>query len=533
MDLGTRRDGKAAHFLLVVFALVLVLGPSLAFANKGNRGGGGGRSDKDGGGGQEGGDKGGGEDGPRDGIPEAKTEEAYEKQVKDEGRYEIVDSPFEALEIQCIEEKNANACFQAATAWKEGSEEVKSNTSQAANLFSAGCSFGSGPSCMAAAQMYLRNETGMQLIMPEGIVELDFGEAARLLDEACAYGIWAGCGLLGDVYLRPQSLIQDKKATFRGVKPDLLRAMQAFRRGCDPARVERIEDLSTTEGKKQADIRSCARLAELHVSRQSGQLSYELAADYGLRACLASGETSLCDRAAELRKMAEDGGPPKADSPGEGEGGDNEASGPNQGTSASKQGGLSRPEAERFRDEETGADVEKKDRFPIRVDLVIGVGARWLFEQPNMAGTNWQAGASLWFNIIGFSLETEFHTDKLLQPTTRVYTRFMHSLSVQGAIPLPFKLTIPARLYIVFGMGGALGTLSLAQGPYLLSGGLREFFQFVISTDHRNGPRQWGAVRYEQQQSWREGAGDTVEHGGKITFLFGFAFGGWGPRLKR
>ena len=57
--------------------------------------------------------------------------------------------------------------------------------------------------------------------------------------------------------------------------------------------------------------------------------------------------------------------------------------------------------------------------------------------------------------------------------------------------------------------------------------------QLVIVTLHSQGARQWGAVRFEQQQSWHAQTIDGPEHASQIVLVFGFTFGGWGPTFRQ
>ena len=132
-------------------------------------------------------------------------------------------------------------------------------------------------------------------------------------------------------------------------------------------------------------------------------------------------------------------------------------------------------------------------------------------------------------NQIGIALETGFMTDKFAAVSRRTYMRFQHALGVKVAVQLPLSLPYDARMHVVAGGGGTLGSLKLHPADFVVAYGFREHVQLVLSTNQQSGPRQWGALRVEQQQTWHRGSGAAPEHSTQVVLVAGFTFGGKAP----
>ncbi len=428
---------------------------------------------------------------------------------------EILDSPFEDLELQCIEQGDGQACFDAATAWRTGEGIEKPDRMQAENLYRAGCSFNHVPACMAAADMYLKLEAGMQLLMPKGTVSLDMGQAAWFLRSACELGELSACGLWGDLLVDPRSLLPSPEAVARGVETDLLLARQAYADGCNQGSFEATLPLPD-EGLVEADLRSCARLSTLYaqgigVRRDRRRQSYFLS-----RACNIAGGERYCEEAEamELELQAE----PEEVS--------------------------ERPVAEpKYDPDDTQRFIEDERRIkstdpldrPLRVEFELGAGGRWTYAmatRPAVAGMTLRLGLNLWYHLFGVSIESGVITDDPLRSDIRTYSRFGQTVSFKFAMPLPIKWPIAAKSWLVLGVGPTLNALKLEPAPFQFSWGAREMLQFVLSSAQETGPRQWGAIRIEQQQSWWVGSGGP-EHSTQVVALFGFTTGGWGPEWRK
>ena len=418
----------------------------------------------------------------------------------DEPQYEVIDSPFEELELACIEQQDGAACFEAGTGWFEGRGIDKPNVTQAVNLWTAGCSFRHGESCLRAAGQYLIGRVGILLFGPD--VSLDFGEADRLLGLACDEEVLEACGLRGDLNMNPKLMLPEGgPRLFHDLTADLLLANQAFETGCPL-------------GEGPADLRSCTRLGTMHEDGLGGvRRDQALALRYWERACaLTQDEGESCLRAEELREQAP---PPTDDDP-----------------RVSVQPHRPTPETGRFEDPSTGIHGRAKGEHFTRFDFELGVGARWTYGNRSVAGAKLRAGMNLWFNVIGIALETGFMTDKFAAVSQRTYIRFQHALGLKVAVQLPFSLPYNARMLVVAGGGGTLGSLRLHPAAFIAAYGFREHVQLMLSTNQQNGPRQWGALRVEQQQTWHRGGGATPEHSTQVVLIAGFTFGGKGPDWK-
>jgi len=476
--------------------------------------------------GEEGGE---GEEGEDDG-PEAAEDKPYV----------ILDSPFEALERACVEKRDGEACLKAGWGWKQGSGIPKPDLFQAHHLFEAGCVFGNAAACVAMGRMYLSMEAGMQLELPKGTVSLDFGAASDAFASACRLGLLQACGIWGDINTEPKAMLPNPETKVRNIKRDLVQAVQAWTLGCNEANVPNAAGIPGDP--PRADTRSCVRLAEFHERGVGGfGQSTDRAADYYERACMAGDSADYCKKAALLRASpapedeaeSNSGSPttessqaPTAETP------TPETTDKRPASQRTAQPRRPKPKVNRFDDPGTGIEEEKPVK-PIRIEFELALGARWTYGPLGMGGIKMRAGMNLWFWLFGIGLETGFNTDKLFQVEERFYSRYMHTLSAKIAIPLPFVLAIPARLYVVAGAGPTLGSLALAGDGRLFTWGAREMVQLVIATLQSEGARQWGAVRFEQQQSWHAQTLDGPEHASQVVLVFGFTFGGWGPSFRR
>lgn len=454
----------------------------------------------------------------------------------------ILDSPFEALETACVVERKADACLRAGLAWKHGTGLERPDNQQAANLFDAGCLFGSKSACVLLGRMYLAMETGMAFELPAGTVTLDFGAAAETFRRGCALGSLQSCGLWGDLYMEPRALLPRPEAKAVGIKVDMIQAIQAWTDGCNETKAPSLSDIAVPGKDPQADGRSCLRLAQLtEIGRAGVRKNLVRSAHYYRRACYATGKSEYCDTADQV--LAGEHQPdtgrrssvsPRADAPSD-EDLVAETTAPERQAVGSERRSVQphrpTPRVGRFTDDRTGLINPVKAK-PIRFDVEFGLGARWLYSEPSYAAIKWRIGINVWFGLLGVSLEGGFHNDSFLQPAEREYLRMMQSLSLKLAIPLPIQAEkFYGELYLVLGGGATLGALELDQGGFIPTYGARELIQLVVVTHAQRGPRQWGAVRFEQQQSLHALSEDIAEHSSQIILLFGFTFGGPGPSL--
>ncbi len=445
----------------------------------------------------------------------------------------ILDSPFEALETSCIDDRKADDCLRAGLAWKRGTGIEKPNKRQAANLFDAGCLFGNRDACLLLGRMYLDMETGIQLLMPKGTVSLDFGAAALAFQRACRLGALQGCGLSGDLYMEPRALLPNPEAKVHGIKVDMIQARQSWADGCNEVKAPLLSDIVVPGKPPQADGRSCLRLAQLHETGKAGvRKNVERSAQFYKRACYATGKSEYCKDAERVlidemidEQPGEAAVSPRADAPSEQELIDETTARERRSTQPHRP----TPRVGRFTERKTGLRNTATTK-PIRFEVELGVGARWLYSQPSYASIKWRLGINVWFGLLGVGLEGGFHTDKFLQPTERNYLRMMQSLSLKLAIPIPIEAEkFYGELYLVLGGGATLGALELAQGEFMPTWGAREIIQLVAVTHAQRGPRQWGAIRFEQQQSLHPLSEGVAEHSSQVILLFGFTFGGPGP----
>jgi TPR repeat protein len=447
----------------------------------------------------------------------------------------ILDSPFEAWESACVTEQDSDACLRAGLAWKRGEGIDKPDNQQAAALFDAGCRFGSKDACLLVGRMYLEMETGLQFVMPKGTVSLDFGAAADSFQRACRLGSFQACGIWGDLYMNPRALLPRPEAVARNIKVDMIQAIQAWTQGCNEGKAPDVADIVAPGKPAQADERSCLRLAQLNEVGKAGvRKNLDRSALLYRRACYASGKSEHCETAEEvasgthvIETEAKSSVSPRADAPT-----DNELLADTTSPERlSVQPHRPRPKVGRFTKDKTGL-INSPRAKPIRFDIEFGLGARWLYARPSYASVKWRLGVNVWFGLLGFSFEGGLHTDSFLQPAKREYLRFMHSLSAKLALPLPLNAEkFHGELYLVLGGGATLGALELTQGSFMPTWGAREMIQLVAVTHAQRGPRQWGALRFEQQQSMHPMSEGTVEHSSQVILLFGFTFGGPGPSL--
>ncbi len=428
-------------------------------------------------------------------------------------------SPLEHLEAPCAEGDGAK-CLEAGNAWYTGAGVDKPNHPLAVNLYQAACAYKVVDGCLQAARMYLELEAGMQLVMPEGTPSADLDAATGQLRFACELGNLAACGRMGDLFVNPDGALPPG-TQHRGIDQDYFYAAQAYQSGCNERNVPNASDVRP-DGK--VDARSCARLGELHERGAGVMRSADLAATFYDRACRA-GAAAWCDKADAVRKAVAEGTWVHPDQQARAEHRE-------QGSRGSGHLGSIEPDTQRFEDPDLGIGDRKKEAG-VRFDLVGMIGSRWFYGPPRtLGGVNFKAGMTLWVKLIGFSFETGFNTDRLFFPSGRYYARYTHALVVKGIFPLPIKMPIPAVLALSVGAGPLLGHQRLPDVPFFLIYGAREHIQIVISSPQRRGPRQWGAFRVEQQQTWLS-VEQRTEHSSQIMFLFGFTFGGVAPEYPR
>ena len=418
---------------------------------------------------------------------------------KEQAEYEVEDSPFEELELACIEQQDAAACREAGKAWFEGRGLEKPNVTQAVNLWTAGCSFRDGESCLLAAKQYLVGRVGVLLYGSK--LSLDFGEADRLLGLGCDLEVLEACGLRGELNMAPRAMLPpDGPRLFHDHTDDLLLGRQCFEIGCP-----------LTDGAEDGDLISCSRLGQMYETGVGGvRKDRALALRYWERACAITqdgGEACLQVEALQEPEPEEQ----------------------EDGFRISVQPRRPQPSTRRFEDPSLGTQGKSAGDHFTRFEFELGVGARWTYGEGSIGGPKLRAGMNLWFNVIGIALETAFTTDKFAAVSMRLYTRFQHALGLKVGVELPFSLPYNARMQVVAGAGGTVGSLKLHPAPYVVAYGLRQHIQLMLTTNQQAGPRQWGAIRVEQQQSWHLGGGPAPEHSTQVVLIAGFVFGGKGP----
>ena len=457
--------------------LTLLLAPPLGWAGKGN-------------------DAGKPKDAKREGEGDAGSKE---RPVGPKGSRDVLveDSPFEALEVACLEGKGAS-CREAGLSWKEGRLVVRPDLQRAETFFRSGCYFGDGASCLLGARMYLSMEAGMLLRLPKGIPELDFGTAAQLLDLGCDLGERVGCGLGGDLHLDPTQFLPRADATFRDLEPDPVRALQSWEQGCpeDPG----------PGGDSSRDLRSCVRLGELH--ERGGVAGVrrdpDRAKSYYARAC--AKDPQWCER-----------------------------SGPSAAVSDERQAeppsdrAWSSPDVSRFQEPGEGK-TPPRARVLARIDAVLQVGGRWNVLGPRAAGPWLGLGTTIWANFLGIHLETGWWSDRPFEPDERTWSHYVHGLGLRLAFPLPIDLPIRARFVLGPMVLGHLGHLKQHGGPAAWTGGASEGAWIQLSSAPESGPRQWFALEFSLSQATGTRLPEPVI-GQRLLLLVGFGGGGHGPEL--
>jgi len=447
---------------------------------------------------------------PEDEGPVGKPED--EPLMTEDGRLiEIEDSPFEALELACIEEQDGAACFKAGQGWFVGEGLEKPNLTQAVNLWQAGCTFGDANSCLGAGTLFKEGRVGIRLGKESGQVSIDLGSAEQLYRRGCEAGLLVACGLAGELLMAPRAHVP-VGATFHDFQEDLFSGRQSFEVGCAA-----LSDAAPVW--QERDGRSCARLGQMWEEGHGVRRNRKLATEYWDLACAAEdGTGKSCTEAQRIRALPEEAVP---DEP-----------------RTSVQPRRPRPKIDRFRDPDVGINGRTSEDHSRRFDLEGGVGARLRYtDRSAVIGSDpgtlvlfkMRAGIALWFNVVGIGMETAFSTDKCAAVQFRLITRFQHSLSIKTAIPIPIQLPWNAVMRVGFGGGSTLGSVKYHPAPYVFSYGAREYVQLEIGSGQTSGPRQWWALRVEQQQTWHKGGGPAPEHSTQLVLLAGFTFAGKGP----
>lgn len=442
----------------------------------------------------------------------------------DEPDFIVIQSPFQELEDACVEEGDGKACFEAGRKWRSGQGETKPDRAQAVNLLMAGCRFGSVDACEMAADMFLKMEAGLQLLK-DGTVSLDMGSAAEYLRATCEKGRLKACGLWGDLLFDPRSLLPAPDAQARDLKADPLMARQAWSDGCNEGNIEGVLPLPAEGGTLDVDLRSCARLATWYGGGFGGRKSPTRQVYYLERACRAPGGGSFCEEAEAAAATAQVEATKEPEAL------------PDKPTSGRDlNAGVNEPEATRFEDPNLGITSREANDRPSRFEFELGVGARVIYPtsvHELTGGVKWRLGFNFWYHLFGVSIEGGVLTNEPFNQQYRTYTRMMNTVSFKVALPIDVALPIPARMYLVIGVGPTIGALQLVQTPFQLTWGVREMVQLTLSSPHDRGPRQWGGIRVEQQQSWWMSGGEEIEHSTQIMLMVGFTAGGWGPSWKK
>jgi hypothetical protein len=421
----------------------------------------------------------------------------------------ILDSPFEALELECIEERNGESCYAAGQKWFVGEGLERPNVTQAVNLWQAGCTFGHARSCLGAAILFKEGKAGVFILAEDGQVSIDLGSAERYFRLACDFGILEACGLDGELLMAPQKTLP-AGATWHDLEEDMFSGRQSFEVGC-PA----LSEEAPVWAKR--DARSCARLAQIWEQGFGVRRLRSLATEYWDLACAAEGndgEGGSCDEAKRIRALTD--GPVEEEEP-----------------RKSIQPHRPRPKVDRFRNADIGIVGTTSEDHYRRFELEGGVGARVRYPTPNLGSAlatfKMRAGIAIWFNVIGIGLDTAFSTDKFAAVQYRLITRFQHSLILKTAFPLRVKIPWGAVMRLGLGGGLTFGSVKFHPAPYVVTFGSREYIQIEIGSGQTSGARQWGALRLEQQQSWYKGGGLIPEHSTSFVLIAGFTFAGKGP----
>ena len=434
---------------------------------------------------------------------EAALQEA-EEAMKTTGEYVIVESPFSELETACVEFKIADACFLAGEAWFDGHEDVTPDIVQAVNLWRAGCAFGSADSCYRSGSLIAQGRAEAKF-RSDGALIVNLKGADDLLALACEGGVLPACRLRGDINLSPGAVLAEGATwDFEG---DLIGGRQAFELGC------RAEGSAATEDLPRDEV-CCTRLATMYERGRGGvRRDRALAQLYWDLACDAAGpeDTGSCAEAERLRGAEVT---PSGDSTGR----------------VSVQPRRDRPDTARFSDPRAGALGETSESHFRRWEFEIGVGARVRYTaDQSMALFKLRAGTTVWFNVVGITAETAFSTDRFAGVQRRLYTRFQHALGLKFGVPIQFKNPWGATMFFGWGVGGTVGSVKFHPAGYVFAYGARQHVQLALGTSQSSGPRQWGALRIEQQQTWHVAGGPAPDHSTQFVLLTGFTFGGKGP----
>ena len=516
----------------LVCLLILAIAPPSAWAKPAR---GGGDKGDEGGGAQGGGDDGGGDDGGGDENDNSNDEKRKNGEGEENVIVVIVATPLDYLETPCVEERDADKCFEAGVLWKQGVpsfKEGKPDLRRADNFLRTACYFGHGQGCLLAAKMHLAVEAGI-VLKADGGVLLDFVTAADLLDKGCRAGVLSACSLGGDLYFSPEAMLPNDQTSFDEdrFREDQIAARQLYEMGCPAAWLP--------GGALRADLRdgkfppvdpvSCKRMGEMFARGITMRPVVATAAKYLDLACWIDDTEEVCDRAEELGEEAEEEEARKAARKASRTNLDDElgrTEGRGNGALASR-----RPNTNRFDDDAIG--LEEKESI-VRFEFELPLGVRWAYGPTIMPLFVTGIAIDFWFALVGLGVDFTYSTDDLFRPSARDYGRVQVAILGKVAIPLPVRMTIPARLIFVPSIGGSIGSRSLSgSDAAALMGGLVERIELRLQTEQRKGARQWGGIRFEQQQSWVQYTHGGVEHASQFTFVFGFTFGGVGPEIPK
>jgi hypothetical protein len=449
---------------------------------------------------------------------------AHAQEGEDEREFIVIESPFHADETACVENADGAACFRAAQGWHSGRGVDKPDKFQAENLYRAGCTFQHAESCMAAGYMYLRLEAGMWIDAKTGVVNLDMGEAANFFRSACDFGLLTGCGLRGDLLTNPSSLLPDPSARADNLKSDFIAARQSYADGCNGGDINARLELPEDDGLTGVDLRSCIRLGEIFEKPLGVVQNLGTAAYYYERACWTEGGEDYCDKADAVAEQAkaqgESDGKPK----------------PLELDGVGKTDGRPDPSSERFEDASTGIRSLEKGDKPHRFSIETAWGVRWSYVHPQLnppiAGLKIRVGLTAWFGLLGIAADFGILTDRPFNADLRRYGRFHGAVGPKFALPIPSVLPIPSTTYFEVGVSGIFGAATINGDDFAPNYGMRQMAQFTLSSPQDRGPRQWGGLRFEQQQEWWAGILGPL-HSSQVVVVFGATWGGWGPRWKK
>ena len=512
--------------VLVWTAILLATPPALA-QTKGDRGGGGGGGGKGDESGQQGGDD--------NDDSEAEARKAKGKE-EDEVEIKIVPTPLDYLETPCIEERDAAKCLQAGLLWKEGVEGFKKGKpdyGRAENYLRTGCYFGSAVSCVHAGNMFLKAEAGI-LLEADGTISLDFVMAVDLFDKGCALGALQACAMAGDLKFDPDAMLPNDQSGYLDhlFSADQISARQYYEIGCPavwlPGGLLREQ---MPDGQfPVVDAYCCSRMGEFFARGITMRPVASKGADYMELACFMDDTEETCDRAEALREAAMEEEARKRATKKEPYNPDADFVGQTTGRGTGAQASA-RPDVSRFDD--PGLGVEGEESI-VRFEFEIPIGVRWIYGPGGQPLFVLGLGLDWWFALAGVSVEFTYSTDDLLRRPARDYGRIQVAVVGKLAIPVPIRLSIPARLIIIPGVGGAFGNRLLGNtGTPALMGAIVERIEVRLQSPQRDGPRQWGGIRFEQQQSFVQYTFGAVEHASQLTAVLGFTFGGVGPEIPR